>query len=223
VEHLGLGEAVLPGRRVEHHQRFVRRAGGLPLDHALELGQLIHEVALGVQSAGGVDDQHVGAARHGGLERIEDHRGGIGAGRLSHHLDVDASPPRFQLLDGGGPERVGGGEDDVATLALETGGQLGARGGLAGAVDAEHQQHARARVQRQGLRLAQRVDEEAAQQRTELMGARHRAVHHVLAATVHEVGGDGGAEVGAHQEIFELLPELIGDRTVGFENAAEPR
>src|SRR2546426_5498740 len=48
VEHTRLGEAVLSGGGVEHHQALVRRAGQLALDDALELGQLHHQVGLRV-------------------------------------------------------------------------------------------------------------------------------------------------------------------------------
>ena len=163
------------------------------------------------------------AARHRGLEGVEDHRGGIGARGLAHDLDVDAPTPGFQLLDGGGPERIGGGQDDVATVGLECGGQLGARGRLARAVDAQHQQDARACIERQGLGLSERVDEEPSQQGAKLIGPRHRAVHHVLAAAIHEIGGESGAEIGAHQQIFQILPERIGDGAVGLEDGAETR
>ena len=45
-------------------------------DHALHLLQLLHQVGLRVQAAGGVDDQHVDAARLRRLQRVEDHRAG---------------------------------------------------------------------------------------------------------------------------------------------------
>ena len=58
-----LGEGVLAGGRVEHQQRLVRRLVHLLLGDAGELFQLLHQVVLGVQAAGGVDDQHIGVAR----------------------------------------------------------------------------------------------------------------------------------------------------------------
>ena len=49
--------------------------------HAADLGELLHQVAVGVQAPGGVDDHHVGAARLGGGERVEDDRAGVAARR----------------------------------------------------------------------------------------------------------------------------------------------
>ena len=54
-------EPVLAGGRVDDEQRLVQRAGRLPLDHAPNLGELLHQVLLRVQTAGSVDDHDVDA------------------------------------------------------------------------------------------------------------------------------------------------------------------
>ena len=61
-EVLGLADAVLAGRGVEHEQHFVRRVGNLLADHAANLRQLAHQVRLRLQAAGRVDDADVGLA-----------------------------------------------------------------------------------------------------------------------------------------------------------------
>ena len=57
-----------PGRRVDDEQRLVRGAFELALDHASHLRQLLHQVRLRVQPAGGVDDHDV-ARRRGSRAR----------------------------------------------------------------------------------------------------------------------------------------------------------
>ena len=52
--------------------------GDLLGDHPPHLGQLVHQVALGVEAAGGVDDDDVGAAGAGGGDRVEGDRAGVG-------------------------------------------------------------------------------------------------------------------------------------------------
>ena len=52
-----------------------------PLDHAAHLGELLHQVRLRVQAAGGVDDRDVLAARPGRLDRVVGDRGRVGAAR----------------------------------------------------------------------------------------------------------------------------------------------
>ena len=47
--------------------------------HAAHLRQLLHQVRVGVQAAGGVGDHHVGAARLGRGDRVEDDRAGVAA------------------------------------------------------------------------------------------------------------------------------------------------
>ena len=62
---LRLADAVLARRGVEHQQHLVRRVGNLLADHAVNLGQLLHQVLLRLQSAGRVDDADVGPALDG--------------------------------------------------------------------------------------------------------------------------------------------------------------
>ena len=50
-------QAVLPGGGVEHQQHLVDR--GLLLDDPLDLAELVHQPGLGVQPAGGVDEDGV--------------------------------------------------------------------------------------------------------------------------------------------------------------------
>ena len=76
---LGLADGVLAGGGVEDEQHFVRGAGHALLDDAADLGQLAHQVVLGVQAAGGVDDQDVDVARDGGIAGVEGDGGGVAA------------------------------------------------------------------------------------------------------------------------------------------------
>ena len=82
-------------------------------DHPADLGQLLHQVALGVEAAGGVDDDDVGAAGAGGVDRVVGDRAGVGALFAADQLGAGALGPRFELLGGGGAVGVGGGEDDA--------------------------------------------------------------------------------------------------------------
>src|SRR4051794_20925149 len=58
-EELGLPQAVLARGRVDAQEGLVRGVGHLLLDDAADLGQLRHQVVLGVQTPGRVDDDHV--------------------------------------------------------------------------------------------------------------------------------------------------------------------
>ena len=71
----------------------MRRAFDALGDDVADLGQLAHQVVLRVQPAGGVDDQHVDAARLGGLAGVVGDGGGVGADLVLDDLDADALGP----------------------------------------------------------------------------------------------------------------------------------
>ena len=58
------------------------------------LRQLLHQVVLGVEPAGGVDDQDVDVAGVGGLHGVEDDGAGVGALLVGDDRDVRAARPR---------------------------------------------------------------------------------------------------------------------------------
>ena len=62
-----------PGGGVDGQQGLVRRAGHAARDHLADLAQLVHQVLLGVQAAGGVDDHHVVPPRLGRLDGVVGH------------------------------------------------------------------------------------------------------------------------------------------------------
>ena len=76
---LGLADAVLARRGVEHQNHFVRGLGDLLAQDAVDLGKLLHQVLLGLQPAGRVDDADVGADLHGLGDGAMRHAGRIAA------------------------------------------------------------------------------------------------------------------------------------------------
>ena len=73
------------------------------------------------------------------VEGVEDHGPGSAPGAWAIIVLPDARGPRSELLDGGGAERVGGGEDDASALGPVAAGELADGRGLAGPVDADDQ------------------------------------------------------------------------------------
>jgi len=81
----------------------------------------------------------VGPAGGGGLQGVENHRGGVRTRLLRDDRHPVALAPSLQLLDRCGPKGVARGEHDTVALTLEPLGQLPDRRGFAGPVHAHHE------------------------------------------------------------------------------------
>ena len=119
VEGLHLLHGVLPGVGVEDEPGLVRGRGIGLRDDALHLLDLLHQVQLRGQPAGGVREHDVDALGPRRLDGVEDHGGRI-APVLRDHGDVVARAPGHQLLAGRGAEGVAGGEQHARAPATGT-------------------------------------------------------------------------------------------------------
>jgi hypothetical protein len=110
---------------------MVRRLGHLLLDDADDLAQFVHQLGLVLQPAGRVDQDDVMPVALGCFQRVEGETGRIGTDLALDHGRPGALTPDRDLLDRGSAERVAGGEERIAALALQLDGNLAERGGLA--------------------------------------------------------------------------------------------
>ena len=76
-EEAGLLQAVLAGGGIHDEQRLMRCAGDQFFGGATHLVELLHQVGLGVEAAGGIDDEDVGSARLSGGAGVVERGGGI--------------------------------------------------------------------------------------------------------------------------------------------------
>ena len=137
LELLGDVDGVLAGHRVEHHQHVVR------LGRVAHAHELVHQVAVDVQAAGGVDDHDVAALRGRGLDAVARDRDRIAARAALEDRHVDLPAERLELLDGGGALQVAGHERRLQALLGEQVRELAGRGRLARALQAAEQDHRR--------------------------------------------------------------------------------
>ena len=183
----------------------ITRDGG-----AAHLFQLRHQIGFGLQAAGGIDDDVIDFARFGGLERVEHHGAGIGAGVLADHLGVGALAPDFELLDGGGAEGVGGAEQNGVAFGLEMRGQFADGGGFARAVDADHHDDG-GRLVDVGERAVvglQDFEQIFADEAAQLAGIADQFAVDALADAVENFVGGGDADIGADERVFELFEQI---------------
>ena len=211
AEQLGLADAVLARGGVDGHQRLVRRVGHLLGDDAADLGQLGHQVGLGVQAAGGVDDHDVDALLAAAGDGVERDGAGVRALGAAHELAAGALGPALELLDGGGAEGVGGGDQDaLAERLLQVPGELADRRRLAGAVDADDEDHGRvgAQVDVVVAGLGE-VGEELRQPLGQRLAAGDLALLGLPLEPLDDLRGRARADVGVDQRLLQALPGLL--------------
>ena len=144
VEFARLVQRIHAGAAVEYEQDFVRRAGQLLPDDAVELVQLLHEVVFGVQSARSVNEEVISLARLRGSDSVVRHGCGICTIRAGDDLDLETRAPKFELFDGRSAEGVARSEQHGFLLRLDVVRELGGGRGLARAVHADDGNHRRA-------------------------------------------------------------------------------
>ncbi|MNW50788.1 hypothetical protein D3C74_282490 [compost metagenome] len=120
----------------------MRSAWNFPLNDAVNLVQLLHQVGLILQTSCRIAQQDVCPALLGGLNRVEHDRRRIGTGLLLDHVNLGPFAPDLQLLDRACAERVPSGQNDLLALLLIIMGQLADRCRFANAVDADEQNDA---------------------------------------------------------------------------------
>ena len=122
---------------------FVSFARQLARDDALHLAELLHQVRLGVEPAGGIDEQEIHTPRLGRLQRVEDYGGWIAPWLMGDDLCAGPFPPDLELLDGGRPKGVTRRQQDPLPLAGRPMCELSDRRGLSHPVHPCRQHHMR--------------------------------------------------------------------------------
>ena len=218
-----LGEGVLADAGIEHQQHFVGGSGVQAAHHALDLAQFVHQAGLGLQAAGRVRQHDVDAPRLGGGDRVEDHRGAVGALALGHHRHVVALPPLLQLLHRGGAEGVAGGEQHARVFLAQTVRELADERRLAGAVDADHQHYMgplRADVEGHGHGFEDRR-EFRCKRTVQSLGVGEFAPRHAVLEGFHHALGGGDSDIGGQQAGFQILEDVVVDGALAKQQVAD--
>ena len=212
-------DGLLAGHRVEDEQD-VRRLRRVP-----DARELLHQLLVDVQAAGGVDDDDVVARLAGRVEPVLDDLDRI-LRVAAVDGDLDLAAELLELVDRGRPLQVGRDQRRLLPVLAQQQRELGGRRRLAGALEAGEQDH--------GRRLAEREPRVAgAHQRRQLLvddlddllpGV--EALEHVLAgrALAHlrdEVLHDLEVDVGLEQREPDLAHRLRDRLLVEASLAAE--
>ena len=188
VEGLGHVHRVLAGHGIHHQEDF------LGLHGFLDAGQLVHQLGVDVQAAGGVDNQHIPLVVAGVIDSFP---GGFHRilGTLFKHGHLHLLAHHLQLLDGGRTVNVTGGQHGLFALLRQIPGQLGGHGGFARALQAAEHIHRqrRGRPGQPGILPTHQLG-------------------HFLADDLDHLlpGGEGGQDFLAHAPLGDLLDEVLG-------------
>src|SRR3954447_2186686 len=131
LECFDLRQRILPNGRIEHQQYRVRRRRIDLVDDADHLFQFVHQFGLVLQTAGGIDQQHVHSTLARGGQRVEGKACRVRTLPARYHRRFGAIAPDLQLLDRGGAESVARRQHHLAAFGGETRRELADGGGLA--------------------------------------------------------------------------------------------
>ena len=183
-----------------------------------------------MQAARRVDDDDVGAAALGGGQRVEDDGARVGALLVRDDLGADAVAPLVHLLDGGGAEGVGGGDDHLRVVLSVGVGELADARGLAGAVDADDEDDggpgdgfgALSVAPEAAPRLGrlEDIDELVLEGVADVVGVFEAFLLDAALHVFEHLLGGRDAGVGADEQLFELFPEGVID-ACAFEEGGE--
>ena len=168
-----------------------------------------------MQSSGRVDDDHVRAARLGRAQTVIHHGGRVAPLLMAHDLRTGALGPYGELIGGGSAEGIARAQQHPLSLADKLMGELADRRGLAHAVDADHQDHRRLRLQLQrrvaNLQLLAHQLNKALARLMPLAKALFpgQALH-----ALDKLFRRGGADVGEHQKLLQIVVKILVVRRV---------
>ena len=147
----------------------------------------------------------------GGVYGVEEHRRRIGARLLADDLGSGPLPPGLQLLHRRRPKGVGGAHQHLPPFPHPEARQLAGGGGLAHAVDPDHQQDLEAGcgrpVARGGTGL-QNMEELRSDTGLELAGIVDAVPLYPVPDPVEDHRGGIDPHVGPHQDFLELLKQF---------------
>lgn len=216
VEFFGLDDGVCACGGVHDEPFFVRGSGVQFGEGAADFAELLHEIVAGVKAAGGVADEEIGFVAESALHGLVADGGGVGAVWAEVDGDFEPGSPEAELLDGGGAEGVGGGEEDGVFAGLEKGGEFGGGGGFACAVDAGEEDDAGGGGE--GGEVRRVVAEEGEDGVFGCGGGGGGVLRpRIFAEALDDGGGGGDAEVGLDERFFDLVEINGGPGEAGEE------
>ena len=140
-ERLGDADRLLAGHGIDDEQGLDR------LDRGVDRRDLGHQLLVEREAAGGVEDHHVTDLPPGRLDPAADDVDDGGPDGRPVDRDVEGLAERLELVGGGRAVRVGGHEQRPPSELHDVAGELGGRGRLARALQADERHDGRVAAQ----------------------------------------------------------------------------
>ena len=176
-----------------------------------------------MQTAGGVDYNHLGALCFGRAYSVESHGGGVAAHLLLHDRHAHALAPDVKLLYRGCAERIGCAKHHLVACLLVLVSQLADGRGLAYAVDADNHYdvwlalgvgYFEVLEQAGVLRLLQHAGYLVGQESAEFFAAHVLVLGHTFLQTVYYLQSCVGADVAGHERLLKIVQDLVVHRAL---------
>ena len=193
----------------------MRPVGNHPADDVPDLREFIHEVDAVVQTAGRVDQDHVGPLRDGGLHGVEGHGSGVGAHRLLDDVHPGALRPDGELLHGRSAESVGSADHDFLALRGEHRREFTDGGGLPHPVHAHHEHDIGLLREIEGLHGSvvaidiQEFSDLVADEVHEFVHGHILVPFHPVLQVLDDLEGGVHAHVGGQQSLLQRIQHVI--------------
>ena len=186
----------------------MRSAGNDALRRAAHLFEFRHQVGLGVETPGGVDDHVIAVPRGSRLQRVVEHGCRIAAGFGSDDFRPRTLSPDFQLLDGGGAEGIGCAQQHRLTLRTKNLRQFANRRRFARSVDTDHEDDLGCAVDfldRARIGSIQNGEQLLFQQAFEFVCVLDLLAVGFVPKFVQHFAGGGVAQIGADERGFQVV------------------
>ena len=197
----------------------MRRTGDDLRHDAADLGQLVHQPHLVVQTPRRVDEHHVGPVRNGRAERVESDRCGVGTHVLPDHRRARPLGPDGQLVDRRSTERIGRADVDLAARSGQLGRQLADGRRLACAVDPHDHQHVRRpfgqfqpEILGRSVRLLHQRRDLVAQDAAQFGRVHVLVARDALLDAADDLDGRLDPHVGGDEHLLQIVQHLGVDR-----------
>ena len=214
-------DRVLPGGGVQHQQHLPVRVGQLLVHHAVDLGELVHQVLFIVQPPGGVADDDIHVPGDTGLQRVVDDRGGVRAFFVLDDIHARPVGPDDELVDRRRAEGVRRAEQHLLALRLVHGRHFADRGRLARAVDADHQDHGGDRHEPHVLAAVEQLGDDVLQLFLDLARLFDLFAPDALLELLHHLHGGVDAHVAHDEDLLQLRIEVVLKGIEGIEHVVD--